>query len=162
MAATGACPGCGEALEVGTPRCFRCEAALSAWWELEALLRAAGEEPRSPLGRGAGVRAAATAAYAAGLVLAVIVGMAVGRGSAPAPLPPPVAARVVVPSVPAPVLPPAPAVVSYTVQRGDSPWRIAAALLGDGRRWPELATPRGLRPGQRLEVTCRAAAGASR
>jgi hypothetical protein len=44
--------------------------------------------------------------------------------------------------------------VRYTVQPGDSPWRIAAALTGQGRRWRELwpgETPR-LVPGMVLEV----------
>ena len=46
--------------------------------------------------------------------------------------------------------------VRYVVQPGDSLWRIAAALKGDARRWPELLAgsagvdPARLRPGQEL------------
>jgi nucleoid-associated protein YgaU len=49
--------------------------------------------------------------------------------------------------------------VRYVVQPGDSLWRIAAALKGDARRWPELlAESEGvdaarLRPGQELQLT---------
>jgi hypothetical protein len=44
------------------------------------------------------------------------------------------------------------------VQPGDSLWRIAASLKGDGRRWPELLAgdegfdPARLRPGQELRL----------
>lgn len=48
-----------------------------------------------------------------------------------------------------------PRTLRYVVQPGDSLWRIAAALKGDARRWPELLEGRGvdparLRPGQEL------------
>jgi nucleoid-associated protein YgaU len=49
--------------------------------------------------------------------------------------------------------------VRYVVQRGDSLWRIAAALKGDARRWPDLVAAAGsktptttLRPGQELRI----------
>ena len=48
--------------------------------------------------------------------------------------------------------------VRYVVQPGDSLWRIAAALKGDARRWPELLAggsgvdPARLRPGQELRL----------
>jgi nucleoid-associated protein YgaU len=47
--------------------------------------------------------------------------------------------------------------VSYRVQRGDSLWRIAASLTGDGRRWRELwpqldAAAGRITPGTVLEV----------
>ena len=47
---------------------------------------------------------------------------------------------------------------SYTVQKGDSLWRIAQAMLGDGSRWPEIyalngdaiGNPNLIFPGQTL------------
>jgi nucleoid-associated protein YgaU len=50
--------------------------------------------------------------------------------------------------------------LSYRVQRGDSLWRIAASLTGDGRRWRELwpqhAEQAGrIAPGTVLEVDLR-------
>jgi nucleoid-associated protein YgaU len=75
-----------------------------------------------------------------------------------APLTAPVPARPVRPR-PAPDAPPAAAsTVRYVVQRGDSLWRIAAALQGDGARWPELVVgedaidPERLVPGQELRL----------
>lgn len=47
---------------------------------------------------------------------------------------------------------------TYTVQQGDSLWKIAAELLGDGGRWGELAAlnniqnPNMIRPGQVLQL----------
>ena len=44
----------------------------------------------------------------------------------------------------------------YHVQSGDSPWRVAASLTGDGRRWraiwAEQGLPLGLHPGDTLRV----------
>jgi hypothetical protein len=56
-------------------------------------------------------------------------------------------------AVVAPAASPSP--LRYTVQRGDSPWRIAVALTGDGRRWRELwADPAPmLQPGMVLELS---------
>jgi hypothetical protein len=44
------------------------------------------------------------------------------------------------PPTPAPTPPPPPAsrMVHYRVQRGDSLWRIAASLTGDGSKWKDL------------------------
>jgi hypothetical protein len=46
--------------------------------------------------------------------------------------------------------------LTYTVQRGDSPWRIAAALTGSGRNWVWIWAFNGLsdnlRPGDQLEI----------
>lgn len=42
-----------------------------------------------------------------------------------------------------------------TVKAGESPWRIAAKILGDGRRYQEiqaLARWGGVDPGQRLRI----------
>jgi nucleoid-associated protein YgaU len=53
----------------------------------------------------------------------------------------------------------APRVVSYRVQPGDSLWRIAAALTGDGRNWtslwPATDAARPLAVGTVLEVPIR-------
>jgi len=71
----------------------------------------------------------------------------------------PVAATDVAPAVRS-ATPPGPAsrTIRYRVQAGDSLWRIAAALKGDARRWPELLAggevtePGRLRPGQELRL----------
>jgi nucleoid-associated protein YgaU len=53
----------------------------------------------------------------------------------------------------------APALVAYRVQPGDSLWRIAAALTGDGRNWrtlwPALDPQRPLAVGTVLEAPIR-------
>jgi nucleoid-associated protein YgaU len=47
---------------------------------------------------------------------------------------------------------------TYTVAQGDTLWSIAAAKLGDGNRWKEIATLNGLKdadaitPGQKLKL----------
>ena len=47
---------------------------------------------------------------------------------------------------------------AYVVQKGDSLWRIAEKVLGDGRRWKELAQVNGIRnpdmirPGQVIRM----------
>ena len=38
------------------------------------------------------------------------------------------------------VEPEQPTYASYVVQKGDSLWKIAKNLLGDGKRWTEIAT----------------------
>ncbi len=52
--------------------------------------------------------------------------------------------------------PASPAVVRYRVQRGDSLWRVAAAVTGDGRRWkdlwPDRASATPLRAGEVLVI----------
>ena len=45
----------------------------------------------------------------------------------------------------------------YTVKKGDSLWKIAASLLGNGSRWPEIQKANGLSsttiyPGQKLKI----------
>lgn len=39
-----------------------------------------------------------------------------------------------------------PSVSTYTVKSGDSLWKIARLHLGDGRRYPEIATLNGIKP----------------
>ena len=72
-----------------------------------------------------------------------------GPATAPGPATPP---RV---HEPAPPAAREPAVVPYRVQRGDSLWRISAALTGDGRNWRTLwpdGDRRRLVPGMVVEV----------
>jgi Tfp pilus assembly protein FimV len=153
------CPVCGEPLHGRPDHCFRCETSLAPWWAFEdALSGMAPPLPRGPNGR----RRRAVAAGAALMVMAAgiaAVVLATRRPPAPVALAP---SGAIAPSAPAPDDPPAaaPALLSYRVQRGDSLWRIAASLTGDGRRWRELwpqhaggAAP--LAPGTVLEVDLR-------
>ncbi len=131
------CPVCDEPLPDRPQRCFRCETPLLPWWGFEDALRQVAAT-RTPATAGGARRA--MAAGSALLAMALIVAAAVivtRRPPAPVALAPsgtmtPVAA-------PPPAMPDAlPATFSYRVQRGDSLWRIAAGLTGDGRRWREL------------------------
>ncbi len=91
---------------------------------------------------------------AAGLAGALWLHLESTRPVADPPRPPPLK----VAAAPAPTPKPAPLTVRYVVQPGDSLWRIAAALKGDARRWPELLArgdgvdPARLRPGQELRL----------
>jgi len=142
-AAATPCPVCAEPLTGRPERCFRCETPLGAWWGFEDALGegpvapAASVPPRNPQ------RVAFFSVLAASVALA---GGVVAFWQA-APEAPEAARPVVIPSAPAPrpspagvaSPPPVPShVVRYRVQRGDSLWRVAAALTGDGRRWKEL------------------------
>jgi hypothetical protein len=128
------CPVCGEALAERPERCFRCETALGPWWAFEEALRGAAPTPVRP-GRSWPVLAVAAAA---GLALGVVV-MAGLRPAVPPTAP---AELTIPPPPPGPTPPPPPGadggVLSYRVQRGDSLWRISAALTGEGARWREL------------------------
>jgi nucleoid-associated protein YgaU len=170
--ATWTCPVCSEALSEPAEQCFRCETPLAAWWPFEGTARAVdatrGEnlalrqmalsQPRRPV---------------AWVALAFVLGSAVTLLTARwMEAPPPVAAiapasLVAAPSraTPAPSTraapatrtePGAPRLVTYRVQRGDSLWRIAAALTGDGDRWralfPSHDPSRPLRPGATLSI----------
>jgi hypothetical protein len=131
-AAAYACPVCETPLEEALPRCFRCETPLARWWPLEEALNAA-------------ETAATRRRYLRHLALVVVslfFGYSVSAlwpNTPPASLPaiasPPPSTLAGV-RVPAPD--PPPRVIRYRVQRGDSLWRIAAALTGDGRNWKEL------------------------
>jgi 5'-nucleotidase len=58
----------------------------------------------------------------------------------------------------APVSPAPAATGSYTVQRGDTLWRIATNQYGDGKQWQKIAaanpgvTPQSLKVGQVLTI----------
>jgi hypothetical protein len=165
------CPVCGEAFREAPARCFRCESDLELWWPLDASLRALEGEtlevaaaPRSgpvsrQLRRWAGRNAGwlVPAFLMTGLAGALWLSLESTRQPvAPMPLAVPTVRPSVRPaSAPAPA--PVPArTIRYVVQPGDSLWRIAAALKGDARRWPELLAKAGdvdparLRPGQEL------------
>ena len=85
------------------------------------------------------------------------VGLVVPR-TAVAPPEPPLAPPLSLLLAPVPVAPAASSgasAVQYRVQPGDSSWRIAAALLGDGRRWREVVAgreDRQLRAGDTVEL----------
>ncbi len=164
------CPVCGETFREAPARCFRCESDLELWWPLDESLRALeGESFPIPVAVASGAAGArrwlernlgwlVPAALLAGLAGALWLSLESTRRPAQEPtgasLPkalPVVAAKPV-------VAPEARRTIRYVVQPGDSLWRIAAALKGDARRWPELLAntdavdPARLRPGQELRL----------
>lgn len=169
-----ACPVCAEPLGDAPERCFRCETPLAAWWPFEkgldealaepgaavvARLAVFGDVARPGARRGYGPL---LAAVALGLVAGLLAGLAVFKAPVAPPANPtlstlpPVATASPVPTASAA----ARAIVSYRVQPGDSLWRIAAAMTGDGRCWRQLWPERAdqlLRPGTVLEVSARSA-----
>jgi nucleoid-associated protein YgaU len=64
--------------------------------------------------------------------------VAAGPSRAPVTSAPPVRALAADPPPTTVTRPKAARPLTYRAQRGDSLWRIAAALTGDGRRWREL------------------------
>ena len=137
------CPVCREPLTGRPERCFRCETLLAPWWEFEGMLAQPAVVPPPATKR----RSAAllVAGIAVGMALGLTAGLELSGRETPAR------------DVPATVVPKAPASspseiparaaqtggkaarrMTYRVQRGDSLWRIAAAVTGDGRRWREL------------------------
>ena len=170
-----ACPVCGEAFAAPPPRCFRCETDLSLWWRLDESLLALSRSaksvappeaqepaPAEPLRPGRGRVWLLPVILMSGLLGAFLlhlestrprVGEPVTDGRSHSP-PPPASAGSAQSS---PVASPRPT-LRYVVQPGDSLWRIAASLKGDGRRWPELLAegdgvdPARLRPGQELRL----------
>lgn len=154
MATEGRCPVCGEGFTGRPPRCFRCETALGSWWRFEDELLGLAPVTASPTPRPRGAFV-----LAAGLGLPVLT-LAVALLTRPLsleersrPTSPP-AILPTAPSVSVAPRPKDPVSVRYTVQPGDSPWRIAAALTGHGQRWRELwpGPPPKLRPGMVLDV----------
>ena len=154
-----ACPVCGEGFAEAPMRCFRCETDLTLWWPLDESLRRLGEEevaePARPRRRSRKRRGwVMPLVLTGGLAGALWLHLESTRPAAETPRPPPPRAA----PVPAPPPKPEARTVRYVVQPGDSLWRIAAALKGDARRWPELLAssdgvdPARLRPGQELRL----------
>lgn len=146
------CPVCDEPLADRPDACFRCETPLQAWWPLDSAMRAAAGRRR-----GAALWLALPA-LAGGVALGGLLQRPPAPDASPeAPRPAPVAA-------PAPPLPAPPAAgpvrLRYHVQPGDSLWRVAAAVTGDGRRWRSLWPGHSgrLRPGEVLTVEAEAGA----
>jgi LysM repeat protein len=165
-AAAVECPVCGEGFKEAPARCFRCETDLSLWWPLdESLLVLSRAAP--PVASSGPDDAAARERAGARWGWIILLGGLAGAlwlhlestrpPSHEAHGKPPAQARAL-PVAPPSVLavPPSPRTVRYVVQPGDSLWRIAAALKGDPRRWPELIgerdglDPARLQPGQEL------------
>ena len=158
-----ACPVCEEPLPGRPATCFRCETPLAQWWSFEnALSHARVPAAAQPVSgrRHAWIAGAALVAMAFGIAAAVV---STRKPAAPVALAPTAA---VAPAVPSDAPREArPARFSYRVQRGDSLWRIAASLTGDGRRWRELwpqheAAAGRIAPGTVLEVDLRRVAEA--
>jgi nucleoid-associated protein YgaU len=183
-AAAAECPVCGEGFREAPARCFRCETDLSLWWPLDESLRIMGRAPvAAPVVDEAAVRERARVLKrwkkrAKGWLMPILLlGGLVGvawlslestrprsdgpRSGLASPVPVPVQSP-----KPAPAATPMslPRTVRYVVQPGDSLWRIAAALKGDARRWPELlgenggVDPARLQPGQELRLVLEPAA----
>ena len=137
------CPVCAEPLTERPERCFRCETPLGAWWGFEAAL---GEEAAAPSASSPARNPQRVAFFSLLAASVALAGGVVAFWQSPPEAPAEAARPSVIPSAPAPrpspvgvASPPAPPhVVRYRVQRGDSLWRVAAALTGDGRRWKEL------------------------
>jgi nucleoid-associated protein YgaU len=150
---------CSEAYDAPPEECFRCETSLASWWAFEtAVARSRPPEPRPR-------RHLAVAALVGAIVASVALRVLTGTAHAPEESRPPAVAPSQEPvappptSVPAPAAHTAPRVVSYRVQPGDSLWRIAAALTGDGGNWrtlwPQTDAARPLVVGTMLEVPIR-------
>ena len=151
-----ACPVCDEPLQGRPERCFRCETPLAQWWAFEDALRQVGTPAAAPAagGHNRTMVAGATLMVMAVGIAAVVVGTR--RPAAPVALAPTETIALPAPE-PSPPAETRPATFSYRVQRGDSLWRIAKSLTGDGRRWRELwpqheAGAGRIAPGTVLEV----------
>ena len=132
-----ACPVCDEPLADRPQRCFRCETPLSAWWGFEDALHQVGDVRAAPTPNRRGRAWVAGSALMAMASIVAAAVLATKRSPAPVALAP---SATIVPDAEAPTATSEepPAVITYRVQRGDSLWRIAASLTGDGRRWREL------------------------
>lgn len=140
------CPVCREPLPDRPERCFRCETPLSRWWDFEGALAQTGSTApvAPPAARGRASKAPWIAAVIGGMALGAAAGWRL-RGERTVRAVPvaaasaaPVSSPSAAPHTPARASIVAPRRVAYRVQRGDSLWRIAAALTGEGHRWREL------------------------
>jgi hypothetical protein len=144
------CPVCDEVLSERTAKCFRCDTKLEDWWPLEEVLVAG--RPRSRF-------AWAFVAMAIGVVMGtlgpVLWWMEVVSVETPGVASVSVEKKV---DVNDGALRSEPAtLIQYRVQRGDSLWRVAAALTGRGSDWVELwpeyrGHEKRLMPGSVLEI----------
>ena len=165
-----ACPICSEPYDAAPAECFRCETPLGSWWRFEeaAARTAPVRQERWSIvpivfAAALGALAATIALWAPARVAPVRRPASVSVGAAPAAPTAPVApdhshdTRVGAPPVPA---------IAYRVQPGDSLWRIAAALTGDGRNWktlwPTMDPARPLAVGTVLELDPSRAAAPAR
>lgn len=152
-----ACPVCDERHETTVSRCFRCQTTLTGWWNLESALASPPERaavpvaahvPASGFQRVAPLAVTGVASLLLGFTLARVPSAAGPDAPVPptrsAPAPPQV---IVPPQIMPPAEPPTPSrIIVYRVQRGDTLWRISAALTGDGRNWTRLWPGRTTRP----------------
>jgi len=160
-----ACPVCEEPLPGRPPRCFRCETPLLAWWGFEDALHQVGDVRAHPAPNRRGRAWVAGSALMAMAIIVAAAVMVTKRSPAPVALAP--SATVVPAAEPKGTSDAPPVVITYRVQRGDSLWRIAASLTGDGRRWrelwPEHATGDGrIRAGAVLRVDARRLSASAR
>jgi nucleoid-associated protein YgaU len=151
------CPVCSEHYDQAPEECFRCETPLGAWWRFEAA--AARERPPEGARLGPIVGAAVAGALLAAIVVNATMRAAPVAAIAPVSAPPTSVAVVTMPAATPSAVPTAPAASAliYRVQPGDSLWRIAAALTGDGRNWrtlwPAIDPERPLAVGTELQAT---------
>jgi hypothetical protein len=148
-AGTFICPVCAETLDTSAPRCFRCTTELTYWWPLEDALRNRAPGPTQIPDNPSRPGRASFFPFVSILLLGALLGFAGGnlwRGAAEGrPTEEVSVSAELSPSPqeePAPVVtaaePLVPQVVLYTMQSGDSLWRVAAALTGDGENWRRL------------------------
>lgn len=166
------CPVCSEELDASAPKCFRCTTELSTWWPLEKTLRNRVEvsEARAVTGRTPYSRVVTILALGALLGFAGA-HLSLRRGAQSSSEESPVAVKALSAS---PVDERAtaerkseagrPLFVLYTIQPGDSLWRVAASLTGDGRNWRRLwpefdGQEKKLQRGTNLEVPITALQG---
>lgn len=155
------CPVCSEPYDAPPAECFRCETPLGSWWPFE---EAVGRSQQARAARPLPLAVAALVGpLAAVTALRVMTGTAHAPGASVPPVsvagPPSPSAVAAPPSGLAADASPPPRVVAYRVQAGDSLWRIAAALTGDGRNWktlwPAMDPARPLAVGTVLQVPIR-------